>query len=178
MRALFTIAENVPCVDAGESQHRRAGGPCHLRQRRNVAGLTGRIDRRAPAITQPKAVGVARRGRTASVGSSTTAPRTSRRATQHAATASPSPNSRCSPRFRRRSRACSRRRRSRGPTSLPALTKALQARPTGSDEERAAAEAVRAQQEAVSRLVDAVATSASPPRSLRASRPRRPCSSA
>ncbi len=41
---------------------------------------------------------------------------------------------------------------------LAALTKALQARPTGSDEERAATEAVRTQEEAVARLVDAVAT--------------------
>ncbi len=38
-----------------------------------------------------------------------------------------------------------------------ALAKALQARPTGSEEERAAAEAVTAQEEAVARLVDAVA---------------------
>ena len=41
---------------------------------------------------------------------------------------------------------------------LAALTKALQARPTGSDEEKIAAEAVRTQEEAVARLVDAVAT--------------------
>jgi hypothetical protein len=41
---------------------------------------------------------------------------------------------------------------------LAALTKALQARPTGSDEERTAAEAVRTQEEEVARLVDAVAT--------------------
>ncbi len=43
-------------------------------------------------------------------------------------------------------------------TYLAALTKALQAGPTGSEEERAAAEAVTALEKAVGRLVEAVAT--------------------
>ena len=41
---------------------------------------------------------------------------------------------------------------------LAALTKALQARPTGNEEERSAAEGVMAQEQAVARLVDAVAS--------------------